>query len=283
MLVGRDASLRPWPTLDSDTSVKVGQTPGWGPPWICLLEGLRGSLGKNGGRQTDGGFPRNNAPVSKGNWGYECSSMPVIWMLSPWKGILWLVNQNQTERAVYTKNCFGKPLTNCEAQGRGAFLPQREHRWAWEGGAQGPDIRVQDYVLIWRLVKSGGVAACVLWGQGSIMDLLTWVFSKFLMVPTRSRVMLYLSLTRYCIWLVIEKKKENFSQGYEIWRQKLMKMTKNIFNEPLGIFITTRGRKKVYFRSNHKKIAKWDLPTYKIKHSSVLMFFKMHESEFDYS
>lgn len=59
-------------------------------------------------------------------------------------------------------------------------------------------------------------------------------------------------------------------------------MIKNIFNEFLGIFIIIRGRKKVYFRSNYKKIVKWDLFIYKIKYSSVLMFFKMYEFEFDY-
>lgn len=49
VLVGRDTSLSPGPPLDSDTSVNIEQTPRQDPPWIYLLEGLRGPLGK----QTD--------------------------------------------------------------------------------------------------------------------------------------------------------------------------------------------------------------------------------------
>lgn len=49
------------------------------------------------------------------------------------------MKQNKTERSVYTKNCFGKPLTNYKAQGREAFLPQWEHRG--EGCVQNPNIK----------------------------------------------------------------------------------------------------------------------------------------------
>lgn len=77
LLVGRDASLRPWPLLDSDTSVNVGQTPGQGPPWIYLLEGLRGPPGK----QTDVLYQKQSPSVQRG-WVYESSFMSIIWMLS---------------------------------------------------------------------------------------------------------------------------------------------------------------------------------------------------------
>lgn len=98
----------------------------------------------------------------------------------------------------------------------------------WEGCVGGPQIKILDVrpkitvqydLLPWHLGKLGEVAACVLWVKESILDLFTWVFSKFLVVPTRSGVMLYIFINY--IFHFSHKKTSltldrNLSRGYKI-------------------------------------------------------------------
>lgn len=63
--LGKDASLRPLPPLDSDSSVNIEQTPGHGA--MCWRSWQDPWERKEGSRQM--GFTRNKVPVCKGNWG----------------------------------------------------------------------------------------------------------------------------------------------------------------------------------------------------------------------
>lgn len=96
-------------------------------------------------------FTRDQVPASGGAWGYEDSSMSVIWILSLRGGFLWVVKQNKTERTVDTKSCFGKPLTNCKVQGEGGIFPSVRTQMGLAPNIKvlnnGPRIKVQSNVL----------------------------------------------------------------------------------------------------------------------------------------